>query len=130
MEVGLIAFQIAVSDINKFAFVVEGAESISRLIGRYAIFEEIYLLQASDVRTELESALTRFYASILLYLSKARSFFEQSTASMFIVGSVSEKGLNEMQHAYSKGWQSLKMHSRNCPKASPLSNLMWRNSLL
>lgn len=74
MKVGLTAFQIAVNDINKFAFVVEGAESISRTISRYAIFEDIYLLRRSDTVAALEEALIRLYASILLYLLKVKSF--------------------------------------------------------
>lgn len=71
--------QVAVGDIVKFDFVVEGAESIARMIGRYAIFEDIYLRQTSKASMELESALIRLYSTILSYQSKAKSFFDQSS---------------------------------------------------
>ncbi|KAF6225376.1 hypothetical protein HO173_012760 [Letharia columbiana] len=71
--------QVAVGDIVKFDFVVEGAESISRMIERYAIFEDIYLRRTSKASIELENALVRLYSTILVYQSKAKSFFDQSS---------------------------------------------------
>lgn len=71
--------QVAFGDIVKFDFVVKGAESISRKIGRYAIFEDIYLRRTSKASIELENALVRLYSTILVYQSKARSFFDQSS---------------------------------------------------
>lgn len=71
--------QIAVGDIVKFDFVVEGAESIARMIARYAIFEDIYLRRTSKASKELEVALVRLYSTILTYQSKAKSYFEQSS---------------------------------------------------
>ncbi len=71
--------QIALGDIVKFDFVVEGAESIARIIGRYAIFEDIYLRRKSKASKELENAIVRLYSTILTYQSKARSFFDQSS---------------------------------------------------
>ena len=68
------------SDINTFSFLVEEIERTCRMISRYAMFEEIYLCRTSSSTDELKEALTRLYASILLYLSKAKSFFEQKTA--------------------------------------------------
>ena len=94
------ALQIAVNDINKFAFVVEGAESISRMISRYAIFEDICLLRKSATVTELEKALTRLYASIILYFLKVKIFFEQNTASEFHQIPTSIEGLNGFYYAY------------------------------
>ena len=76
--------QIVVGDIVKFGFVVEGAESIARMIGRYAIFEDIYLRSASAASMELENALVRLYSTILMYQSKAKHFFEQSSAKRII----------------------------------------------
>ena len=76
--------QIAVGDIVKFGFVVEGAESIARMIGRYAVFEEIYLRSTSKASTELENALVQLYSTILMYQSKAKYFFEQSSAKRII----------------------------------------------
>ena len=71
--------QVAVGDIVKFDFVVEVAESIARIIGRYAIFEDIYLRRISKASKELENAIVRLYSTILMYQSKARSFFDQSS---------------------------------------------------
>ncbi len=71
--------QIAVGDIVKFDFVVSGAESIARMIGRFAIFEEIYLRHTSKTSMELENALVRLYSTVLVYLSKAKTFFDQSS---------------------------------------------------
>ncbi|KAF6227916.1 hypothetical protein HO133_007644 [Letharia lupina] len=74
--------QLAVSDINKFAFIVEGAETMARSISRYATFEQIYLpydTTASRAMKGLEDALVRLYAAILIYLAKAKRYFEEST---------------------------------------------------
>ena len=71
--------QIAVGDIVKFDFVVKGVESIARMIGRYAIFEDVYRRRASKASSELEDALIRLYSTILLYQAKAKSFFDQSS---------------------------------------------------
>lgn len=71
--------QVAINDIVKFDFVVKGVESIARMIGRYAIFEDVYLRRVSKASTELEDALIQLYSTILLYQSKAKSFFDQSS---------------------------------------------------
>ena len=76
--------QIAVGDIVKFGFVVEGAESIARMIGRYAVFEQIYLRSSSKASTELENALVQLYSTILMYQSKAKHFFDQSSVKRII----------------------------------------------
>ena len=75
--------QIAVNDIDKFAFAVKSATSIAEIICRYAIFEEVYLRSPSAASNELQRALIKFYAAIMTYLSKARSYFDQNTASEF-----------------------------------------------
>jgi hypothetical protein len=74
---------MAIDDFEKFAFVVECADSISEMICQYAIFEEIYLQSASSVMGELEAALIRLYASIMIYLAKAKRYFEQNSASWY-----------------------------------------------
>ena len=80
--------QIAAGDINKFAFVVESAETIARSISRYATFEQIYLghdASASRAVEGLKKALVKLYAAILIYLSKAKKYFEESTPSQFFL---------------------------------------------
>ena len=76
--------QVAIGDIVKFDFVVEGAESIARMLGRYAIFEEIYLYRTSKASMELENALVRLYSTILMYQSKAKRFFDQSSSKRIL----------------------------------------------
>lgn len=89
-------FQVAVSDINKFDFVVEAAETIAHSISRFTIFESIYLHRHSVMTKSvqaLEEALVRLYASTLVYLARAKQYFEQNTASMFISVHVSSRQL-------------------------------------
>ena len=77
-------YQIAVSDINKFAFAVEGAETISHSISRYATLEQIYLrydTTATRAIKGLEEALVRLYATVLIYLAKTKRYFEEPTPS-------------------------------------------------
>ena len=76
--------QVAVGDIVKFDFVVDGTESIARMLGRYAIFEDIYLRHTSKASNELKNALIRLYSTILLYQSKAKSFFDQSSSKRIL----------------------------------------------
>ena len=80
--------EIAVSDITKFDFVVEGAEVIARMISRYAIFEDVYLQHASNATKELQHALIRLYSAILIYLSKAKQFFDQNSAKRMLKSTV------------------------------------------
>ena len=73
---------MAVSDIERFDFIVEGAEKLSRCISRFAIFEHIYLQPGSSPTViALREALVRLYAAILSYLAKAKRFFEQGIFS-------------------------------------------------
>lgn len=58
---------------------VEDAEMIARLIGRCNIFQNIYLHRKLLASKELEEALIRLYAMMILYLSKAKRFFEQTS---------------------------------------------------
>ena len=76
--------QIAVGDIVKFGFVVEGAESMARMIARYAVFEQIYLRSTSKASRGLENALVQLYSTILMYQSKAKHFFDENTAKRII----------------------------------------------
>ena len=76
--------QLAVSDVNTFAFLVEGAETIARNISRYATFEHIYLgydNTATRAVKGLKEALVKLYAAILIYLGKAKKYFEEHTPS-------------------------------------------------
>lgn len=64
---------------------MESATSIAEIICRYAIFEDVYLQSPSRAADELQRALVNLYTSIMIYLSKANSYFEQNSASKFQV---------------------------------------------
>ncbi|KAH6665987.1 hypothetical protein B0J14DRAFT_678599 [Halenospora varia] len=72
--------QIAVNDSDKFAFVVESAASIGEIICRYAVFEDVYLHSPSPTTNKFRRALVKFYAAIMVYLLKVKSYFEQNSA--------------------------------------------------
>jgi hypothetical protein len=61
--------------------VIEGAASIAEIIYRYAIFEDVYLQSISPATEELKRALVQLYAAIMVYLLKAKSYFNQNLAS-------------------------------------------------
>ena len=54
------------------------------MISRYAIFEDIYLRQSSPATHKLKEALVSLYAAILVYLCKAKAFFQQSTPKRLV----------------------------------------------
>ena len=65
---------------------MEGAETIARDISRYAMFECIYLGYeniATRAVKGLKEALVKLYAAILIYLGKAKKYFEERTPSEF-----------------------------------------------
>jgi hypothetical protein len=63
--------------------VVEGLAQTAELISRYAVTEALYLQNKSEATKELERALVRLYADTLSYLSKAKQYVEQGTASKY-----------------------------------------------
>ncbi|MCJ1248784.1 hypothetical protein MMC30_006003 [Trapelia coarctata] len=88
--------QIAVNDIHNFTFAVEGATSIAEIICRYAILEDLYLRHESPATDELKRALVQFYAAIMVYLSKVKSYFDQNSARRILKsGLLSESDLED-----------------------------------
>lgn len=65
---------------------IEVVEAMARIISRYAIFEDIYLRHPSPATKKLKEALVGLYSAILLYLSKAKAFFQQSTPKRLLKG--------------------------------------------
>jgi hypothetical protein len=76
--------KIAVNDHAKFGFIVESIASIAESIFRCAAVEALYPLTSSVAARALERALVHLYTAILVYLSKAKSYFEQNSASWSI----------------------------------------------
>ncbi|KAK3168532.1 hypothetical protein OEA41_004980 [Lepraria neglecta] len=84
--------QVAVGDIEKFSFMIEGLEIIAYTIDHYAIFENIYLRSpVSSVVGKLNDALTAFYEVILKYLAKAKHYFEEKSGSRILKGALVSK---------------------------------------
>jgi hypothetical protein len=73
--------QVALSDKQVFGAMVEGLETISHLITRYAMFEDLYMQRDTAARDELEAMLTGRYAEVLTFIAKAKKYFQSSTAS-------------------------------------------------
>ncbi|KAF8850217.1 hypothetical protein BDZ45DRAFT_205985 [Acephala macrosclerotiorum] len=75
--------KIATNDCQIYGAMVDGVEHISNLITRYHVLEAIYLKPVaggdSKPREQFEASLVKLYAAIMLYLVKARRFFEKST---------------------------------------------------
>ena len=70
---------IAVSHRRVHGAMVEGLETVARLITRLAYFEKLYLQRASIGRGELEDAIVALYAEVLIYLGKAIKFYEKKS---------------------------------------------------
>lgn len=70
-----------ISDTHVFGSAVEGLEKVSYLITRSSIFEDAYLRRKTPNSSALEPALIGVYAEILIYLAKAKKYFQTSTAS-------------------------------------------------
>ncbi|KAF2796410.1 hypothetical protein K505DRAFT_415804, partial [Melanomma pulvis-pyrius CBS 109.77] len=80
--------QVTVNDSHRLALLIEGLARIAELICRYAVTEALYVEGASKPDEGLERAIVKLYASILIYLSKARQYFEQGTAKRIIKSAV------------------------------------------
>jgi len=63
---------------------MEDAASIAEIICRYAVFENVYIQSVSIADDELERALVQFYTAILMYLSKAKEYFQENSASRYL----------------------------------------------
>lgn len=77
--------QIAVNDRRVFGEMVESLETVSHIITRYAILEELYLCRNSAARDKLEDMVVRLYAEILTFLAKAKKYFQRSTKSKKLI---------------------------------------------
>lgn len=72
--------QVAVNDTQTFGAMAEGVEFISNLITRYAIVEQLYLQKPLTAKDQLIKAITKLYAAVLKYLSKANRFYGRNSA--------------------------------------------------
>lgn len=75
---------MAVNDSKKFGEVIEGIAWIAEIICHYSIVEGLYLNEKSEATKELRRALVKLYAAVLTYLSKAKHYLEQRSASKYV----------------------------------------------
>ena len=82
---------VATNDVQIFGAVAEGVETTARLIARCALYEAVYLGNASEnvgsATTMLEDELILMYSSILKYLARAATYYARGTAKR-VLGSV------------------------------------------
>jgi len=67
---------------------IEGLELVSRLMAQYAMVEELYLHGVWVLQDQLEQCITDLYVAILIYLLRAREYYDRRTtgdANVFIL---------------------------------------------
>ena len=79
LTVVVIPDQMVVNDIETYGAMIEGLELVSNLITRYAMIEWLYLQEDSAGKEQLVEAVTRLYTAILVYLAKARRYYDRRT---------------------------------------------------
>ena len=62
---------------------IEGAVLVAEIICCYAVFKDLYLRSISLVTDKLKGALVQLYTTILNYLSKVKSYYDQNTADKY-----------------------------------------------
>lgn len=84
---------VAMGDLRAFASTVTALEKISCLAYRCRIRENLYLQRQSTHASHLNGAMIRLYSSMLVWLSKAVSYFKKpkggkisTTVRNFILG--------------------------------------------
>ena len=95
---------------------------IARMISRYTIFEDVYLHRASKATQELHEALVRLYTTILLYLSKAKQYFDQNSAKRMLKAVVS-------QEEFQKLATSMEFEEKNVDRYASLVEADCHNSI-
>ena len=78
---------MAVNDRRVFGEMLENLETVSHLITRFAMFEELYLQRKSAACAELQTTVISLYAEVLAFLAKARKYFQTSTRSKSVLPS-------------------------------------------
>jgi N-terminal domain of NWD NACHT-NTPase len=84
--------QVAVNDLEKFGFIVDGVATLTYLIDYYYIFESLYLEKPGLASKDLQQALVHVYAMILEYLCNAKAFFAQKTPKRVLGSALLRQG--------------------------------------
>lgn len=56
---------------------------IAHMIDRYAIYENLYLINSTAVVDKFRDALVHSYATIINYLASAKKYYEQKTTCKY-----------------------------------------------
>ncbi len=96
---------------------------IARLIDRCNIFQNIYLHRKLLASKELEEALIRLYAMMILYLSKAKRLFEQTSVTRIL------KSVIVNQDEFAEISQSMIDEQQNVDWCAALVNAENRNNI-
>ncbi|KAF8853835.1 hypothetical protein BDZ45DRAFT_64299 [Acephala macrosclerotiorum] len=86
-----VLLQVAVGDIEKYAFVVDSLEDISRCICRCTLLERLYLNSSAAATHELRVSLVKTYGAILHFLFTAKRFFNANTGIRIIASAFKGK---------------------------------------
>ena len=74
-----------VNDTKQRSAAIDGLESISQLVRRYAEIEHIYLQgEELTLRNDLEAAITKLYSQVLEYEARAACHFNRNTAFQIV----------------------------------------------
>ena len=80
--------QVSINDIQTFASVAEGLETLARLTSRYAIFESVYLpplgQELAPAQSKLCDALVLLYCDCLKFLVDIGKYYERSTGERIV----------------------------------------------
>ena len=89
--------QVSINDVQTFGSLAEGLEGVCKVIARYSVIESLYLRQSGSVGDLLEKAIITLYASILVFFSKCRRYFDLGFAQRLARGvtQVPEQSINK-----------------------------------
>jgi hypothetical protein len=76
--------QASVNDFEKYEFVAENIEAVSRCLCRCKILEHLYLGGTAAGVEQLESALVRLYGAVLICLMRFKNYFNQKKAGQYL----------------------------------------------
>ncbi|KAJ4303449.1 hypothetical protein N0V90_002344 [Kalmusia sp. IMI 367209] len=74
---------ITVGDVQVWGSLLADLETISQLMFRCAVYEDIYLRDRTKIATALEDILIKLYAEMLVVLAKSIKYFRKTTAGEY-----------------------------------------------
>ena len=100
--------QVSINDVQMFGSLAEGLEGVCKIIARYSVIESLYLRQSASVGDLLEKAIIALYASILVFFSKCRKYFDLGLAQRLA------RGITQVpEQSISKYLEKIAVNDRN-----------------